>query len=173
MICPKSVLGFCAEGKYWTSPPGDRTRRSTPAPASTSPVKKRIVVETVDKGDDDHIDNRVGYFFDNDVHIGTVMGVREVKGESMWEVLFNNTNVFDYNLHVAQVLDAWEIWELNKDCDNDDEDDEPPPPPLPAKQCKNKPKEKKKPKAKTNKKHKKKVNNNNKWRVQLWQLWSW
>ena len=84
------------------------------------------------------------------------MGVKEVKYEPQWQIQFDNTVLYDYNL--PRVLNALEIWELNEDCDNNDEDNEPLPPLLPD--MKHKSKQKKKPKAKTNKKRKKKTNDN-------------
>ena len=83
---------------------------------------------------------------------GTFVGVREVNGERLWEIQYNNKDIYSYNL--SQVLDAQDDWLVNMDFNNDDKDDEPPVPP--AKKPKNKNKNKKKPKTKRNKKRTKK-----------------
>ena len=61
-------------------------------------MKQRIIVETVDKDDDNHIDKRVGCFFGDDAYFDTVRGIREVNSEPIWEILFDDKDVYDYNL---------------------------------------------------------------------------
>ena len=61
-------------------------------------MKQRIVVETVNSDNDDdattvllkHTGKRVGKFWGSDVFFSTVMGVREIKCECLWEIQFNN-----------------------------------------------------------------------------------
>ena len=113
----------------------DRTCCPTTAPASTSPVKQCIVMETVANNDDDddddaavllkHIGKRVAKFWDINVFFGTVTGVYNCKeiGKCLLEIQINNEEIYDFNL--AQVLDACKITKQNNDCNNDDEDDEP------------------------------------------------
>ena len=39
-----------------------------------------------------------------DALFGTIMGVSEVKGKPLWDILFNNKDVYDYN--PSEVLDS-------------------------------------------------------------------
>ena len=83
--CSKEGLDFCSEGKYWATPHADRSGCPTTDLDSASPMQQRIVVKN-NYADKDHINKRVGHFVGADVYFGTVVGVREVSGESLWEI---------------------------------------------------------------------------------------
>ena len=101
------MLGYCKLGQYWVTPPIDRSCcYVAPNPVSTSLVKKYIVVETIDKDNDNHINKLVCHSFGGpDVFSGTILGVQQVKDKPLWEIqFFNDKDVYDYNL--SEVLDG-------------------------------------------------------------------